>query len=112
MWELVLEWDDVRRRWRPGAIAMIAAKADGTQKRIRRERRMMARRSETVSPTRHDRPRQRTDPTTIAAFQSPRNAHRGGPPRAPKRPRSGPSPTKNGSPRTAVFMGRDAEIRL
>jgi hypothetical protein len=46
MWELVLEWDDGRRRWRRGTIAMIAAKADGTQKHIRRERSMKARRSE------------------------------------------------------------------
>jgi hypothetical protein len=46
MWELVLGWGDGRRRWRRRAIAMIAAKADGAQKRISRERSMMARRSE------------------------------------------------------------------
>jgi hypothetical protein len=35
MWELVLESDDGRRRWRGRAIAMIAAGANGTQKRIK-----------------------------------------------------------------------------
>ncbi|MGF6634055.1 hypothetical protein OKW38_002730 [Paraburkholderia sp. MM5496-R1] len=35
MWDLVLEWDDERRRWQGRAITMIAAGADGTQNRIR-----------------------------------------------------------------------------